>query len=230
MWVFRSKPLCILTPKNSTKNEVRIDIEVHPCNRTSTSLVMAPWSKKSKGSVYATPVPGKEPLRTETRNSGFSSVADFEKKDLVNTDVASTQGSIFLTNLIGIQETHSDPPIRIPSHVLDPQRHHDGNPLLDSRKVLPHSQPFNRGKCAPMGNSRHRLANLYASCDLNRYFLHESHHAHLVLLRCRRCEQGQYRYQRDRIYLSLCSFRGVGCGGGIVSDGEGWKRSLGIQL
>ncbi|TVY59565.1 hypothetical protein LSUE1_G009726 [Lachnellula suecica] len=43
---------------------------------------MAPWSKKSSTSVYIASVqPGKEPLRTESRNSGFSTVAGFEKKD-----------------------------------------------------------------------------------------------------------------------------------------------------
>ncbi|TVY53424.1 hypothetical protein LCER1_G005236 [Lachnellula cervina] len=46
---------------------------------------MAPWNKKSNTSVYTTavnPVPGKEPLRSETRTSGFSNVAEYEKKDL----------------------------------------------------------------------------------------------------------------------------------------------------
>lgn len=46
---------------------------------------MAPWNKKSSASVYTHSVqPGKEALRSESRSSGFSTVADFEKKDLVS--------------------------------------------------------------------------------------------------------------------------------------------------
>ncbi|TVY30330.1 hypothetical protein LHYA1_G001563 [Lachnellula hyalina] len=45
---------------------------------------MAPWNKESSAAVYTTPVnpgSGKEPLRSETRNSCLSNVAEFEKKD-----------------------------------------------------------------------------------------------------------------------------------------------------
>ncbi|TVY34537.1 hypothetical protein LOCC1_G007780 [Lachnellula occidentalis] len=46
---------------------------------------MAPWNKKSNTSVHSTafkPGSSKEPLRSSTRTSGLSHVAEFEKKDL----------------------------------------------------------------------------------------------------------------------------------------------------
>ena len=175
-----------------------------PLRESCVELIIDTMSyleEKNRTRYSTEPVSSNTPLPNKSRNSGFESLADFEKKDLVSHSkmelefkfeyLTTTTG---LTDLIlGLQTPYSYSPICLPPRIPHSQCLFSRLLVVRTRKVLPHQEPRHCWECASLGCANNSLAYHNASLYRHHHVLHEFHHTMHIYVRCWCCKQDLQR-------------------------------------
>jgi hypothetical protein len=196
--------------------------------------------------VYAaSPSTDSGPPSALSGNSGFASLADFEKKDLVSqcppsiprdfSSSAKSWSRRLLRYLLTIppsdpKATHPYSQIRHSISLTRPGYFRYRCYVLRTHKILPYTKPRYSGQYPSVGDSGNALADIYAPRYSDSYIFDEPYNALFLCLWYRCSQQSEFMCEYYWIHHARSARSCLGSWDGAIPYGQDWERSLGILL